>query len=150
MLRASRFSLHSFLAAAAMLLAACAAHEMSYMEMKALMPAAPADKGRIYFYRNTAWLGNLVTPDILLNNVSIGLSDPGSFFYVDREPGDYRAICGNNGDDHATNFSLAAGQEIYVRTGVAGGVITANMETRVVDAMTAIPEMRGLKYNSVQ
>lgn len=147
--RASRISLHSLLAAAAMLLAACA-NNMSYMEMKALMPPPPADKGRIYFYRNTAWVGNLVTPDILLNNVSIGLSDPGSFFYIDREPGEYRAICGNNGGDHATNFSLAAGQEVYVRTGVVGGILVADMETRVVDATTAIPEMRGLKYNSIR
>ena len=148
MSRAIRFSQHIFVVAAVLLLAACT-RDMNYMEMKALMPAPPADKGRIYFYREYAWLGNVVTPDILLNNESIGLSDPGSFFYVDRDPGDYRAICGE-GDDHAVNFSLAAGQEVYIRTAVSGGVLKANMQTVVVNATAAIPAMRGLKYYALK
>lgn len=146
--RASTFPLHAFLVAAALLLAACT-RDMNYMEMKALMPAPPADKGRIYFYREYAWLGNVVTPDILLNDESIGLSNPGSFFYVDRAPGDYRAICGE-GDEHATNFNLAAGQEIYIRTAVAGGILKADMQTEVVAANTAVPAMRGLKYAAIK
>jgi hypothetical protein len=147
--RASRFSLHAFLVGAALLLGACA-HNMNYMEMKALMPPAPADKGRIYFYRTTAWLGNVVTPDILLNDVSVGLSSPGTFFYVDREPGAYRALCGNSGDYRAVNFNLAAGQEVYVRTAVASGIVTANMQTELVEATVAIPELRELKYDAVK
>jgi hypothetical protein len=91
----------------------------------------------------------VVTPDILLNNESIGLSNPGSFFYVDRAPGEYRAICGE-GDEHATNFSLAAGQEIYVRTAVAGGILKADMQTEVVAANAAVPAMRGLKYAAIK
>ncbi|MBV8063306.1 MAG: DUF2846 domain-containing protein [Nevskia sp.] len=147
MSRTARLSLHTALAAAVMLLAACT-RDMNYVEMKALMPVPPADKGRIYFYREYAWLGNVVTPDILLNNESIGLSDPGTFFYVDRAPGEYRAICGA-GDDRATNFTLNAGEEVYVRTAVAGGVLKASMETEVVSANTAIPAMRGLKYHAL-
>jgi len=144
MSRFTRLSLHAFLAAAILLLAACA-HDMSYMEMKALMPPPPVDKGRIYFYREFAWLGNVVTPDILLNDESVGLSNPRTFFYVDRDPGQYRAICGE-GPDHAVNFTLAAGQEIYIRTAVTGGVVKAQMETVVMPVEEARPAMRDLKY----
>lgn len=147
--RASRLFHRTFLVAAVMLLAACA-RDMGYLEMRPLLPPAPADKGRIYFYRDTAWLGNVVTPDILLNNVQVGVSNPGSFFYVDRDPGEYRVLCGNSGDDHAANFTLAAGQEIYVRTAVAGGVVTANMSTQVVSTPVAINEMRQLRYHPTQ
>jgi hypothetical protein len=148
MSRISRFSLHAFLATAVLLLAACS-RDMNYVEMRALMPAPPANTGRIYFYREFAWLGNVVTPDILLNDESVGLSNPGSFFYVDRAPGDYRAICGE-GPDHAVNFSVAAGQEVYVRTRVAGGILKAEMETVVVNSNAAIPAMRDLKYAALK
>ncbi|HZR36169.1 MAG TPA: DUF2846 domain-containing protein [Nevskia sp.] len=148
MSRAIRFSQRSFIFAAILLLTACA-RDMNYVQMKALMPPPPADKGRIYFYREFAWLGNVVTPDILLNNESVGISNPGRFFYVDREPGEYRAICGK-GDDHAVNFSLAAGQEVYVRTAVAGGIVTASMQTEVVAPSLAIPQMRDLNYSALQ
>jgi hypothetical protein len=148
MSRAFRLPLHAFLAAAVLLLAACT-RDMNYVEMKALMPAPPANTGRIYFYREFAWLGNVVTPDILLNDESIGLSNPGSFFYVDRAPGDYRAICGE-GPEHAVNFSLAAGQEVYIRTAVAGGILKAEMQTQAVAASAAIPALRDLKYASIK
>jgi len=148
MSRISRFSLPAFLAAASLLLGACT-RDMNYVEMKALMPAPPADKGRIYFYREFAWLGNIVTPDILLNNESIGLSNPGTFFYVDRAPGEYRALCGE-GLEHGINFTLGAGEEVYVRTAVVGGVLKADMQTQVVAAAAAIPELRDLKYAALK
>ncbi len=148
MSRAFKLSLHTFLVAAAVLLAACT-RDMNYMEMKALMPAPPADKGRIYFYRETAWFGDLVTPDILLNNDYVGISNPGSFFYVDRAPGEYRAICGM-GDQNATGFTLAAGQEVYVRTALAGGIVAARMATETVGQNAALPAIHSLKYAAVK
>jgi len=70
--------------AAGLLLGACASH-LSYSEMQALMPPQPADKGRIYLYRESAFIGNLITPDIVVNGKMVGVSNPGTFFYIDRD-----------------------------------------------------------------
>lgn len=149
MSQALKLSLKSAFVAAALLLGACVTRDMNYVEMKALMPVAAADKGRIYFYREPAWLGNLITPDILLDNKEVGVSNPGAFFYVDREPGDYRVICGA-GDENAVSFSLAAGQEVYIRTSVGGGIVAAHMNTEVVGPTAAVPAMRHLNYVAIK
>jgi hypothetical protein len=137
-----------FLMLAALLLDACAS-TLNYTEMQALMPPQPADKGRIYFYRETAWLGNLITPDIVLNNKTVGTSNPGAFFFVDREPGDYQVYCGM-GEHNGVSFSLAAGQEVYVRTAPDGGIVKATMITETVRPPVAIPEIHSLKYVAMQ
>ncbi len=134
--------------AAAFLLDACASN-LSYSEMQALMPPQAADKGRIYFYRETAWLGNLITPDVVLNDKVVGRSNPGAFFFVDREPGDYQVYCGM-GEHSGASFTLAAGQEVYVRTASDGGVVKATMLTELVRAPVAIPEIHTLKYVALQ
>lgn len=136
---------HAAVATLALLLGACATRDMNYVEMKALMPAVAADKGRIYFYREPAWLGNLITPDILLGRDVVGTSNPGAFFYVDRDPGKYTVFCGQ-GEHNVADIELAAGQEIYVRTSVEGGIVAAHMDTEVVGPTTAVPAMRHLNY----
>ena len=130
---------------AGLLLNACASH-LSYSEMQALMPAQPADKGRIYFYRESAFMGNLITPDIVVNGKTVGTSNPGTFFYVDREPGDYQVFCGM-GTLNQTGFTLAAGQDVYVRTTVgSGSIVKSTMVTEVVDTPVAIPAIHDLTY----
>jgi hypothetical protein len=149
MSRALKLSLKTAFLAAVLLLGACASRDMNYVEMNALMPAAPADKGRIYFYRESAWLGNLVTPDVVLGREIVGMSNPGAFFYVDRAPGEYTVFCGM-GDQHSASFSLAAGEEVYVRTSVASGVLAAHMNTEVVGSSEAIPALRHLSYVAIK
>ncbi len=131
--------------ATGLLLGACANH-LSYSEMQALMPPQPADKGRIYFYRESAFIGNLITPDIVVNGKMVGVSNPGTFFYIDRDPGDYEVVCGM-GIMNQTGFTLAAGQDVYVRTTVgSGSIVKSTMVTEVVDLPVAIPAIHDLKY----
>jgi len=135
--------------AAVLLLDACAS-QLSYSEMQALMPQQPADKGRIYFYRESAWMGNLITPDIMVNGAVVGISTPGTFFYVDRDPGAYQVSCGA-GTLNQTSFSLAAGQDVYVRTKVgSGSIVKSTMVSEVVELPAAIPAIHDLKYASVK
>jgi len=135
--------------AAGLLLGACAS-QLSYSEMQALMPPQPADKGRIYFYRESAFMGNLITPDIVVNGKAVGTSNPGTFFYVDREPGDYQVFCGM-GTLNQTGFTLSAGQDIYVRTSVgSGSIVKSTMVTEVIDVPAAIPAIHDLKYVAVK
>ncbi|MDB5978647.1 MAG: hypothetical protein JWR07_5407 [Nevskia sp.] len=129
---------------AVLLLGACT-RDLSYTEMQALLPAQPADKGRIYFYREVAYLGNLITPDVVLNNKPVGTSNPGAFFYVDREPGDYTVFCGK-GEYNVATFTLAAGQEVYVRTKIGDSILTTTMVTEVTTAPVAIPAIHNLKF----
>ena len=134
------------IAVTGLLLGACASH-LSYSEMKVMMPVQGADKGRIYFYREASWLGNSITPDIAINTETVGASNPGTFFFVDRTPGDYQVLCGK-GEHNGASFSLAAGQEVYVRTAVGDTILKSTMVTEVVPTTAAIPAIHGLKYDS--
>lgn len=131
-------------AVAAALLAGCAS-TMNYMEMKALMPPLASDKGRIYFYRPDSWRGGLITPDISVNQEVVGTSEVGGFFFVDRPAGSYDISCGKESVSD-TGVTVAAGQEVYVRTVLGPGVVVARVIPQPVDAMTAIPEIRNLRY----
>jgi hypothetical protein len=134
----------SLTVAAALLLGACA-NQLSYSQLQPLLPPLAADKGRIYVYRDSAWLGNLVTPDVVLDSKVIGTSVPGAFFFVDRDPGDYQVFCGM-GDRNSVSFPLAAGQQVYVRTSLAPSVVKSEMITEVVQNNVAIPAIYQLKY----
>jgi hypothetical protein len=133
-----------FPAAASLLLGACASH-LSYGEMQALMPPQAPDKGRIYVYREDAWLGNLITPDVVLDDKTVGVSNPGAYFFVDRAPGTYQVLCGK-GDHSSASITVAAGQQVYVRTAPAPSVVKAEMITEVVPNQAAIPAIANLKY----
>lgn len=133
-----------FPAAASLLLGACASH-LSYSEMQALMPPQAADKGRIYVYRSDAWLGNLVTPDVMIASQTVGTSNPGAYFFVDRVPGTYEVSCGN-GEHNNASVSVAAGQQVYLRTSVAPSVVKSEMIVEVVPNQAAIPAIANLKY----
>ncbi len=133
------------IAVAGLLISACASH-LSYSDMQALMPPQPADMGRIYFYREASYVGNLVTPDIVVNGQLVGASNPGTFFYIDREPGEYRVVCGA-GDYSQAAITLPAGKSIYVRTSVGkGSIVKSTMILEPVDVAVAIPEIHDLKY----
>jgi hypothetical protein len=130
--------------AAALLLGGCAS-QLNYSQVRALEPPVAAGKGRIYVYRNEAWLGNLVTPDVTLDGKTVGVSNPGAFFFVDRDPGSYQLVCGN-GDRNSATIALAAGAEVYVRTSVARSVVKSEMIMEVVQNTAAVPEIAQLKY----
>ena len=127
----------------ALSLGACASRDLSYTEAQALMPAKSPDKGRIYFYREASWLGNSITPDIVMNGKVVGSSNPGAFFFLDRDPGEYAIFCGQ-GEHNNTHVSLAAGQEVYVRTAVAGGIVKAEMQAEVEPPQVALPQIHKL------
>lgn len=134
----------TFPTAASLLLGACASH-LNYTQMQAIMPPQAADKGRIYVYREKAWLGELVTPEVTVGGQIVGVSNPGAYFFVDRAPGTYQVSCGN-GELNSTSVSVAAGQQVYVRTSVARSVVKSEMITQAVQNQAAIPAIADLDY----
>jgi hypothetical protein len=141
---------HSFfsrilLAATALSLGACAGRDLNYSQMQAMMPAKSPDKGRVYFYREAKWLGNSITPDIVMGGKVVGTSNPGAFFYVDRDPGDYTVYCGK-GEHNSATLSLAAGQEVYVHTAVGNSIVKSEMTVEVEPLPVAVPVIHSLNY----
>jgi hypothetical protein len=133
------------LTAAALSLGACASRDLNYAEIQAMMPAKSPDKGRIYFYRQTKWLGNSITPNIVMGGKVIGTSNPGAFFYIDRDPGDYTVFCGQ-GEHNSVNISLAAGQELYVSTAVGDSIVKSEMVVEVEPVPVAIAAIHSLNF----
>jgi hypothetical protein len=127
-----------------LLLGACASH-MTYSEMTIMMPPQPVDKARIFFYRKDSLVGNLVTPDILIDGKQAGVSNPDTFFYVDTDPGDYEVMCGN-GEHNTIHVTVAAGDRAYVRTSVGKSIVKSTMVTERVPLEEAVPEIHELKF----
>jgi predicted small lipoprotein YifL len=71
-------------------LAACAGPSGPlFPEVAGTVPPVPADRGRIYFYRDYEPYESLSRPPLYLNGETVGASIPGGVFYRDVAPGTY-------------------------------------------------------------
>jgi uncharacterized protein DUF2846 len=71
-------------------LAACSGPSgVPFPEVAAGVPPVPADRGRIYFYRDYEPYESLSRPPLYLNGQEVGVSIPGGVFYRDVPPGTY-------------------------------------------------------------
>ena len=131
----------------ALSLCACTSRPaMEFSEVKSLLPAVAADKARIYVYRDESWRGKQITPEIVVGGKSLGRSEEGEFVFIDTAPGTYEVHCGDTAES-VLDVNVAAGQEIYVKTEVGPGIVTAHIIPHQVEPMVAIPEIRTLKYD---
>src|SRR5580765_782776 len=129
--------------AVVVVLAGCAASGPLYKEISATIPAVPAGKGRVYFYRADTMFGAAVTSDITLNNRVVGKSERGSFFYVDENPGNLIASASTEVERNLS-FTLAAGETKYVKSTVSMGVMVGRVNLELAspnDAKTEIVEL---------
>lgn len=137
-----RFAKTAVIAVGALMLVACASGP-TYKDMSSTIPALKSDQGRIYFYRENSMLGAAIQPDIHLNGDVVGSSQPGGFFYVDRPAGNYEATCSTEVERKAT-FTLANGEEKYIKTSVSMGFAAGHVTPELVDNATgqaALPDM---------
>jgi Protein of unknown function (DUF2846) len=128
-----------------LILAGCAATGPKLSEMKSSIPVLPSDKGRIYFYRTNTFLGGAVTSEIRLNNDVVGRSNRGSFFYVDRAPGNYEVATATETEKKVT-LTLDAKETKYVRTRVGMGILVGRVIGELVSPDEAQKEMADLAY----
>ena len=129
---------------AGVVLAACASGP-SYSEVKSSIPSLASDKGRIYFYRSNSMVGAAIQPNITLNGVVVGDSEPGGFFYVDRPADKYEAVCGTEVDRKAS-FMLDAGQERYIKTTISMGMMVGHVTPELVDPAEGTAAIQELHY----
>lgn len=104
------------------LVVACAAPGPLYTEISAAIPSVPPNKGRIYFFRRDS--GSTV--DIHLNGMIVGKSAPGTFFYVDQDPGRYAVMMSGESGNSLT-FVLERGRTRYVQISAYAGGITPQL-----------------------
>src|ERR1700726_2461880 len=77
---------------AVLVLSGCVSMPKFTENTKSLPPPKPG-YGRIWFYRESKFVGSARHPDILLDGQKVGVSKPGGYFYVDRPAGDHLVTC---------------------------------------------------------
>lgn len=136
------------LAAAATLVAGCASGPKFADVAKSISPIKPGE-GRIYFFRSDSMLGAAIQPDIRLNNVVVGSSKPGAFFYVDRPAGTYLAAASTE-TEKTLSFALAAGETKYVRSSPSFGVLVGRINLELEDPKKAQAEIETLSFTGAK
>ena len=123
----------------------CAATGPLYKDVAASFPPAPSDKGRIFFFRPDTMFGAAITADIRLNNRVVGLSERGSFFYVDEKPGKCTVATSTEVEKQLT-FTLDRGETRYVKTSVSFGALVGRINPELVSPTEAKAELVELHY----
>ena len=115
-----------------------------YKEIQSDIAAVEAGKGRVYVYRPQ--MSFLYVGSITLNGEEVRVPSAGGFVYVDKEPGEYEVVV-DAATNESANFSLDAGEEIFIRITVdAGGLFLYTITPQFTDRDTAIQEMQELNY----
>ena len=99
----------------------------------------PEGMGRVYFYRKSAFGGKALRPSIVLNGRTVGQSVSGTYFVVDREPGNCEVSCSVL-MEHTINFDLADGETVYVETKTTMGIYLGHVRPGIVDAVKGAAE----------
>jgi hypothetical protein len=126
-------------------LVGCAASGPLYTEVVSSIPAVPADKGRIIFFRPDTIFGAAVTANIDLNGKVVGLSERGSFFFVDEVPGNMTVSTATETEKKLT-FVLAPKETKYVKTSVSMGVMVGRIIPELVGTEQGKLEIQELHY----
>ena len=131
-----------------LLLSACSATGPQYSEVASSIPTLKSGDGRIYFFRSSSMMGAAIQPEIRLDGVVVGKSQPGSFFYVDRPAGVYSATATTEVEARIT-VDLKAGETQYISSSIGFGVLVGRVNFSLQPEITARSEMSSLAYTGV-
>jgi hypothetical protein len=123
----------------------CAATGPKYSSYHKMIPAIPAGKGRIYFYRDASMMGGAIRPDIKLNGKAVGESLPGGFFFVDTAPGKY-SVSTSTEVERTLEFTLAPAETKYVRTSITMGFFAGHVAPGLVSKEEAEKALVDLSF----
>ena len=102
----------------------CSASGPRFSEMAESLPSLGENEGRIYFYRNSI-LGAAVQPEVTVNGQIVGKSQPGSFFFIDRPTGTYRASARTEAEG-TIDIVLRPRQTAYVQMSISMGFLVGH------------------------
>lgn len=109
------------------------------------IPAIPPGDGRMFFYRDSSYVGSLIKPDVDLDGRKIGKSSPGGFFFIDRPPGSY-VVSTSTEEEYKLMIEVQAARTIYVRTKIAWGVWVGRVRPVLEDEQEAMKTLLKSKY----
>jgi hypothetical protein len=89
-------------------------------------------------------MGSAVQPRVFLNEVAVGKSQPGSFFYVDRQPGSYEVKCSTEWASKCP-ISVSRNKVRYVRLTIGPGVFVGHIIPSEVPEEQALREIAPCK-----
>jgi Protein of unknown function (DUF2846) len=115
----------------------------NFAENAKRFPPPEQGKERIWFYRQSRFVGSGIQPSVLLNGEKIGKARPGGYFYVDRPAGNYVVTCETEQINECRLF-LAPGSTKYVRLTMGVGVWLAAIVPQEVSRTTALKELADL------
>jgi hypothetical protein len=132
------------LAVLAACLFGCSASGPRFSEMAQSLPSLGENQGRIYFYR-TSIMGMAVQPDVTVNGQTVGKSQPGSFFFIDRPAGTYRASARTEAEG-TIDITLRPKQTAYILMSIGGGFVVGRPEFERVAESEGRKELPSLAY----
>jgi hypothetical protein len=125
------------------LLGGCASGP-SYSQMQSTIPPVPADKGRVYFYRDSV-LGAAVQPSVRLDGQEVGTAKPKGFFYVDVAPGNH-VVETTTEVSRRLSFTIDQGATRYVKLSISMGFAVGHVYPALVDADVGQKGVAECKY----
>ena len=99
--------------------------------------------GRIWFYRQSRFIGGGIQPPVLLNGEKIGKARSGGSFYVDRPAGTYVVTCENE-QINECRVVITARSTKYVRLSTSQGEWIAQIVPQEMSSATALKELAHL------
>jgi len=127
-----------------LILVGCAAGP-EFAAIQSSIPDVPPEQGRVWFYRAASPFGAALQPPIEMNGEIVGQSVPGGFFYRDVAPGDYEIATSTEVERRLT-FSIAEGEELYVKTRIGLGVLVGRVYPELVDPETGRAAIEELSF----
>ncbi len=111
-----------------------------FMEVNPSLSSDQADKGRIFFYRNSG-MGAAIQPDVMLNGEKVGSAQPMGFFYVDRPAGEYK-VSTSTEVERTVSFTLEKGQTRFIRLSISMGFFAGHVYGELVEESVGLSEIR--------
>lgn len=126
----------------------CATFGPKYASTKKDIGPVSKEKGRIVFYRPSGFYGGGMRPDILINGSKVGISRPGTIFYVDVNPGKYQVAIPAilYPGETIVNITISKNEIVYIKNYMGGSAFGGRTNFEVVNTDQAMTEIDELEF----
>ena len=138
------YKLHSIAVFVVLAITGCAS-DPTYDEYVSTIAPIPSDSGRLFIYRLTN-VADRVRPAVRIDGDPIDKAVPGSFFFVDLPPGDYKISAMRN-TELVLSVELETGDEKYIRLDEEIGSASWRFTPVLVDAEKGKEQLKTTKYS---
>jgi hypothetical protein len=109
-----------------------------------LYPTPPDDKGLVYFYRESKFVGGAVSYNIRENDQIVGAIANGTYFFLFPTPGEHTYSAATEAAS-ARTLTVEAGKTYYIECGVEMGLFAGRPSLKIVaeaEGKSVIPSLR--------